>query len=337
MNKNRGLVIAVVLLLIYGTGMFVFAGSSDEDFSEPGQNIQYKEDSKQNKGENTTNQTNENLGNLPTDSDEEENILPEETVNDGTVTGIVNNTQTNTQKNPSQGNTNNQTTNKEPNTGGNSNENNTNNGNNNNNNNTENGGNNNPGNGNNNPNENETENKPGTGEDEKNPIPSFNFVDGDSFSNNKIIINEPNYSYMVVSYWPNKVETITSNEYTVNLNTLYTFKLYDANGNIIKEAEMVYDSIKPKIVGKGITLNGVEKTTISTEEVYKSVTLTFTDNDLNFIKRINAIGQEEIIKEFGKYDVNRRNYTKTFTTSGTYHIVAIDRAGNETSIDFSIA
>lgn len=166
--------------------------------------------------------------------------------------------------------------------------------------------------------------------------PGFEFVDGGSFNTNEIVITNPDYYYMEVYKGTSKKPIkVTETTYKVTSNTRYTFVLYDKDGNEIERAIMVYDSINPKIVATG-TLQG---STSNIEEgvVYDNVSLTITDNDIHFIKRMFEDGSEQVLKEFGQYDSDRRSCTLDFSEGGNYNIVAVDRAGNETSVHFAVS
>ena len=164
---------------------------------------------------------------------------------------------------------------------------------------------------------------------------SFDFVNGASFNTSNIIIKNPNYAYMTVYNWQTKeTDRTEQNTYTVSDNTMYTFTLYDKNNNIIEQAKMIYDNINPKIIGQGKIGNGTSE--IISEGVYDSVNLTITDNDLHIIKRVFDDGHEEVIKEYNKYDNDKNKYDLSLKDNGTYNIVVVDRAGNESSIKFSI-
>ena len=327
MNKNRGLIIAAVLLLLYGTGMFVFAGSSEEDYSTKGngQNTKYTDESKNegktNTTQNTNNQKEENT------NEELESVNNVENTN-GNIENTVNTKPNNTgniennNENNSSGNQNNngESTNppennnpdtSKPDSG-----------------NTED---NNGGNGTNDKEENE-ENKPQEPEED-----GFQFINDTSFNTEKIIIKEPGYGRMEIFEWPdldiNKKITIYENVFTVTSNTTYMFFVYDKEGKLINKAKMTYDGIAPVITGVATTSKGTTDI-IQKDVVYNSVTLTFTDNDMSEITIKN--GEKEEKREFDKKDKNRKKYVETFTISGKYLVTVRDRAGNESTIEFSI-
>ena len=164
---------------------------------------------------------------------------------------------------------------------------------------------------------------------------NFEFINGASFNTNEIVIKNPNYAYMTVYNWQSKkTDRVESNIYKVSDNTMYTFTLYDKNNNILEQAKMIYDDINPKIVGSGKNGNGI--TSVINDLVYDNVDLMITDNDLHIIKRVFEDGHEEVIKEFGKYDSDKNKYVLNLKDNGNYNIVAVDRAGNEASIRFTV-
>lgn len=358
MNKNRGLIIAAVLLLIFGTGTFVFANPSEEDYSIPtgsgsGQTTKQVQD-----------KTETNTGTKNVQDNTDEPTMGEDetgTTTDGQVVDTINKTNTNNNQ-MSNTNTSNKNTNQTPNSGSNSGNNQNNGGNNsqtgnndsnqntgndsgNNNSGDNNNNNNNDNQGSNSGNEGNTPGNSGDNNDNNNneggttptnppkvstpiitEIPSnktFEFVDGTSFGTNKVEINIPNYHHMVVSAWPNTSNKITTfeKEYYVNDNTTYTFVVYDVNNNVLKNVDMVYDNTIPKI---------------TYTQTDNKVSLNFTDNNLLSIRRIHADGSGSTLAIFGALDPGRKNYNQSFTEKGYYKIIATDRAGNQSTIEFTI-
>ncbi len=164
----------------------------------------------------------------------------------------------------------------------------------------------------------------------------FEFIDEGSFSNGVIVIKNPDYSYLEIIDWgssnPTKPIVCRSTTCKLTRNGLYTFTLYDKNKKPLGDpVTMVYDSISPVITATG--LNGTKKEKVVSGVEYTSVTMTIED-DLASIKKVFNNRTEEI-QNTCKYDENRR-CVLTFTQGGDYKIIAADKAGNTTTIEFSI-
>ncbi len=238
MDKNRGLIIATILLFIFGTGTFVFANPSEEDYQNyatdktgNGQNTTKKEE-KENQVSTEQNETNQPV--QGTEENENSEKIP--------------NINTNPENNGVVNTTNRPNNNQNAGTGNGANNNNTNNSNNENNS------------GNNNEENNNSQNpsQPGgneggnQGSDNKPPVDTGNennpddneekpeepkyepfvFTPNGTFSSEVIFINDPNYDHMDVynsaSY---KTTTIYENTYKINVkNIMYYFIVYYKDG-----------------------------------------------------------------------------------------------------------
>lgn len=162
----------------------------------------------------------------------------------------------------------------------------------------------------------------------------FEFISGKAFSNREINIKEKDYAYMKVKIWPSTdLITVTENKYIVNKETTYTFTLYNDKDEIIKSAIMVYDGTNPVINSEAI-INGKVSNFIN-NQVYDSVNIKIKDKDLEFI--IINHNDNEKITEFTKNNSERKKeQTLSITEPGKYKVTAIDRAGNESVVTFSI-
>lgn len=160
----------------------------------------------------------------------------------------------------------------------------------------------------------------------------FHFEDGASFNTTEIVINRPNYDHMEVFKSSGKTPiVVNTNTYTIKTkNIRYTFVLYDKDGNEIDRYTMTHDGKAPVV-----KVNGVNSTSVS-DEMYESVKLDVTDQDIQVVKRIFGDGSEQILVAYDPLDTARTSYSHEFVEGGNYHIVAVDRAGNETSVEFSI-
>ncbi len=161
--------------------------------------------------------------------------------------------------------------------------------------------------------------------------PGFEFIPDTSFSDKHMIIKEPEFDHMeVCPKSSKKCILVNEKEYDVPRVGTYTFKLYDKDNNLLKEVKMTYDNVAPKITAVSETGSKVtDKNTL-----YDSVTVTISDNKLALIKRVYEDGREVILKEYEPNDYS--DFKATFVTGGAYKIVAADKAGNESEIEFSV-
>lgn len=165
-------------------------------------------------------------------------------------------------------------------------------------------------------------------------VPGFEFTDEGSFSDSQIIIKEPEYDHMEICPAAafGYCFTITEKEYNVPMIGTYTFKLYDKDNNLLKEVEMTYDNVAPTIKahdenGKNITDKNVLHDSVSIE-------ISGFDDELSFV-RVYKDGNEIDSKIYEKYDYS--DYKNTFIVGGSYKVVAVDRAGNESVVEFTIS
>ncbi len=233
MDKNRGLIIATILLFIFGTGTFVFANPSEEDYQNyatdktgNGQNKPQSESDKnkipaENNGEIDPIEGTEGIENseIPTINTEPETNRPDSTNTSNTNTPNQGNSNTNNGNNNNSTNNpgnsgeenNNQTPDKEPGNG--------------------------EGNGDSGnvpPIDSGNENNPGDNEEkpEEPKYEPFTFTPNGTFDTEVIYINDPNYDHMDIynsaSY---KTTTIYENMYKINVkNIMYYFTVYYKDG-----------------------------------------------------------------------------------------------------------
>ncbi len=165
-------------------------------------------------------------------------------------------------------------------------------------------------------------------------VPTFNFNNGNIFSEKEIVVTDANFDYMLIyNYATNKTTKIEDNKYLMNDgNTMYKVTAYDKAGNF-KEIWIYHDNINPVISGTGKISS--KDTELTDGGIYQSVKLTVEDTNLSEVKSIDAEGNENVLCSF-KWNDEDKTCELSFTEDGDYTLVATDRAKNSTSIKFTV-
>lgn len=168
--------------------------------------------------------------------------------------------------------------------------------------------------------------------------PGFELIDGGYFNNKIITIKHPDFAYMTIQKAFQDEIRVDTNTYEIPEKGSYTIVIYNAAGEVIESAEMVYDDSNPRIKAKGYNASGTETIRENNTETkdYTKVTLEVTDNALKLVQRVDEAGNVlEVYQEFNPVRPNKRVKLE-ITNDGNYIIEAIDGSNNKTTIRFNI-
>ncbi len=164
--------------------------------------------------------------------------------------------------------------------------------------------------------------------------PGFIFQNKGYFNQKEILIKDPDYDYMMVrSITPPMMKKVEENHFTIpDGASVFMFIVYYKDGSSVPFT-MTYDGFSPQINGTGVQEN--DTLNITDGGSYQEVNLSVYDQYLDHVivsKTVNGVTTEDKFEFTDLYATKDLHYDE----SGDYNIVAYDRAGNETSIQFTI-